>query len=116
LKNWKTNPIIRQSRVVQGGREDPVDVDLAGRGDVERPREMQQRGFPRTAGPHDGHELAALDLQGHAVEGDDVAAPLGVNLPDVAEFDDRVHRGVRKITRKGELSYGVMEGRGTREA
>src|SRR5260370_14359761 len=84
----QTPPQQREGRVVHPGGHLAVDQDVAGARDVQPPRQVQERRFARSAGSHDGDELPAADLEGHAVERDDVTAAPGVDLPDVSTIAD----------------------------
>ena len=70
--------------VLEPGQLDAVDDGLAAGRGVERGQAVHQRRLAGARGPHDGGELAGVEVDGHAVEGADLGLALAVDLHQVA--------------------------------
>ena len=66
------------------------EVKLAGPGAVVHSDKMQQGGLTRARRPHDGDELALLDIDVDASQDEGFADTMGVELLDVAELDHKI--------------------------
>ena len=72
--------------VVQAGQLDPADADLTRGEGVEAGDAVHEGGLARPGGAHDGAELAAGKVEGHAVQRPHLGGALAVDLGGV---DDR---------------------------
>src|SRR5262245_15713149 len=68
----------------------PVDVNIPGRGPVERADDVEKRRLSRARWADDADQLAALHMEVDPVECSD-RRRAGVRLDDVVERDDQVH-------------------------
>ena len=64
-----------------------VDGDLPARGDVEAADQVEQGGLARAGGAHERHEIAAGDVQVHAVQDFDLLRTTLVGLGEVVDAD-----------------------------
>jgi acyl-CoA thioesterase-1 len=71
----------------EGGNLLAIEPVFAGRGVVETPEDVHERALARATGAHQGDELAARDVHGHALEDRHVDFAEVVGLVDVSEFD-----------------------------
>ncbi len=80
----------QQGQLVVVHDADPraADVYVAGSRDVERSHDIQQGGLPGAGRPHDGDELPGLDIEGDAVECDDISRRERIDLRDVLKLND----------------------------
>ena len=69
-----------------------VELDGAGVGRVEQAEQMEERTLARAAGPDDGDELAALDLQVDPAEYRHFVPALAVRLLEAARGQVECHR------------------------
>jgi hypothetical protein len=88
-----------------------VEHDLAAGRPVEAAEQLQQRALARAGRPHQGHELAAPDLQRNTAEGIDVAVAEPVALGQIAGFEDRPAVGLGVAATVG-AGLGVTVGLG----
>src|SRR5215218_7026026 len=79
----------RQLAVAQPRRVDPADADHAAARPLQRPNNVQQRGLARPGGPHDRHQLAPPDGEGHPPQGEHRGL-LTVDLGDFLQLQYRV--------------------------
>src|SRR5690606_16111915 len=70
------------------GRGVPVEPVLPAGGAVEQAEDVEERGLPAPRRPHDGDELAALDLDGDAAERAGLDLLGGVDAAEVLRLDE----------------------------
>ena len=78
----------------------PGHGDAARAGDVEAAHEVEQRGLAGAAGAHEGHEVALVHAQVHALQDVQLLGPAPVGLGDVPH-DDEVVGPVRSEVNHG---------------
>ena len=82
-------PQAGRLRVAQAADHLAVEHDLAAGGPVEPAEQLEQRALAGAGRAHQGHELAAADLERDASQGLDLAVAEPVALGQVAGFEDR---------------------------
>src|SRR3954447_5422729 len=81
----------KQRRLLEEEGRLAFHADLARPGPVEARDEVQERGLPTARGAHQADELALVDVEGDAVEGEGVGTGRAVDLGRAAN-DDRLLR------------------------
>ena len=66
------------------------DGDAAVRRDIEAAQQIEQGGLARAAGPHEGHEIAFVDVEIQALQHLDLFAAAAVGLVQTANLDEAV--------------------------
>ena len=75
--------------IVQAGDIHPIEVILPVGGHVQAPEHVHQGGLARARRAHNGHELALVDLEGHAVQGAHLALlALVIYFIDILNVDE----------------------------
>src|SRR5659263_136981 len=72
---------------------------FAGGRRVQAAQRVHGGGFARTTGSHDGHEIAGLNVQVHALEGLQRGRALAIDLGDAAQTDQGLIHGAAPAAR-----------------
>ena len=87
-------PELRQLGVAELGDGRPVDLDVALGGTVEAGEDVHEGRLAGARGPHDGGELAALDVQRDAAQRSHRGVAFAVDADDVVRRDDGAVRAL----------------------
>src|SRR5213594_2530354 len=86
---------LRQRLIVHGEHIVPVEAHGAAGRPIQRSQNVQEGRLADAGRADDGHQLAALDLQAHALQHVDLAL---VQLEGFVEVDGRNHHSYRKAS------------------
>ena len=114
LKPWNTKPRCARRSSARWSRSSrctahAAEQVLAGAGRVQAADDVHRRRLARAAGPHDGDELAGLDVQVHAAQRLHLGLALAVDAGDAAQADQRGRRRAAVPARSLRAARGLPD-------